>query len=117
MAELSTGLLLACLATLRALVARFLPSWRKAFTTAQISRGNYASESRDPQGARVKHTTPTISSTTGNWLELSDESNVEMGRLAEAHTEPVTMTRKSSDDWEPTNGGVKVVREFRVRIT
>lgn len=117
MAEFSIGLLLACLATLRALVARFLPSWRKALTITHSSRNQYASNSRDHTEPRTKHTaTTTITSTHGKWMSLPDESSIEMGSLDKVHLEPVSKPRTSSAVWADYEG-VKVVREFEVKTT
>ncbi|KAI0127247.1 hypothetical protein BJ170DRAFT_722288 [Xylariales sp. AK1849] len=113
MAEFATGLLLACLATLRALLARFLPSWRSIISIGQSSRSRYASNSQDPHASGKYAATTTIRTTSGNWINLPDESNIEMGRLADAHAEPVSKTERSSNDWTG-DATVQVVRGFEI---
>ncbi|KAH8660240.1 hypothetical protein BX600DRAFT_551690 [Xylariales sp. PMI_506] len=95
MAEVFTGLLIACLATLRPLISRYLPSWRDITTmgSSTRARGQSSSSRTNGQGkagtgmysgGRLTRTNTVISAKgkdTANWLNLSDESCVEMGRF------------------------------------
>lgn len=111
MAEVSAGLLAACLSTLRPLIRLLLPSWRDmvSYGTSGRTRG----QSSQLASTTSKHTVSTTGlasvSDSRAWTNISDNASMEMNLVDDVESRLGSKAQRG-----PGNLSVKVMRDYTV---